>query len=78
MRDLKKPKVLEYLKANGSITSLQAFEKFKATRLSSIILRLRREGHHIITNMEEDKDSGACYARYVYKGVWKVEDGKEG
>lgn len=71
MRKLKKPLVLEYLQTNGSITSLIAFDKFKATRLSSIILRLRREGHNIITVMEEDKENGSTYARYVYKGMWK-------
>ena len=67
MRDLKKPKVLEYLKEHGSITSLQAFQLFNATRLSSIILRLRREGYDITTHMEMTPGTGVSYAKYVLK-----------
>ena len=43
----KTKKVLEYLQVNGSITSIEAFEKFRATRLSAIIFNLRKYGHKI-------------------------------
>ncbi len=67
MRDQKQQKVLEYLKANGSITSLEAIDKFRATRLSSIIFRLR-DRYDIATMMVEGKDGGAPYAKYIFKG----------
>ena len=68
MRDQKQQKVLEYLKANGSITSLEAIDKFRATRLSSIIFRLR-DKYDISTLMMEGKDGGAPFAKYIFKGV---------
>ena len=40
----KQIKVLEYLKTNGSITSLEAIENFGATRLSAIIFNLKKNG----------------------------------
>lgn len=39
----KRAKVLNYLKEGKGITSMIAFEKFGATRLSSIIFDLRKE-----------------------------------
>ena len=67
MRDQKQQKVLEYLKENGSITSLEAIDKFRATRLSSIIYRLR-DRYDITTMMMEGKDGCAPYAKYIFKG----------
>lgn len=43
----KTTEVLNYLKENGSITSMDAFYKFGATRLSAIIFTLRRRGYDI-------------------------------
>lgn len=48
-KENKTTKVLEYLKTFGTITSLEAIEKFGATRLSDIIFRLRKKGYNIIT-----------------------------
>lgn len=45
----KTEKVLEHLKTYGSITSLEAIEKFGATRLSAIIFNLRKRGYDIST-----------------------------
>ena len=45
----KTEKVLEHLQTHGCITSLEAIEKYKATRLSDIIYRLRRRGLNIET-----------------------------
>lgn len=39
--------ILEHLQAHGSITSLEAIEKYKCTRLSQYILLLRKEGYKI-------------------------------
>lgn len=41
--------VLEHLKKYGHITSMQAINKYGATRLSDIIYRLRRRGYVIAT-----------------------------
>lgn len=39
--------VLEWLQAGESITSMQAFEMFGATRLSAIVFNLRKKGYVI-------------------------------
>lgn len=39
--------ILEHLLAYGNITSLEAIEKYKCTRLSQYILLLRKEGYNI-------------------------------
>lgn len=41
--------VLLHLKEHGSITSLEAIEKYSATRLSAIIFNLRKRGYNIET-----------------------------
>lgn len=43
----KKEKVLRHLQNYGHITSLEAFQEYGATRLSSIIFELRKEGYLI-------------------------------
>lgn len=45
----KTEKVLEHLREYGCITSLEAIELYKATRLSDIIFRLRKRGLDITT-----------------------------
>lgn len=70
MRDQKQKKVLEHLKEHGSITSLIAFEKYRATRLSSIINRLRKK-YDIRTIMTRNGDS-APFATYVFLGAHKL------
>lgn len=44
----KTSEVLRYLESHGSITSMEAFEKFGATRLSAIIFSLRKKGYRIV------------------------------
>lgn len=43
--------ILKHLQDHGSITSLEAIEKYKCTRLSQYILLLRKAGY-IINNEE--------------------------
>ena len=38
-------RVLSYMRANGSITTLQAFENLGVTRLSARIWDIRHDGH---------------------------------
>lgn len=63
--------VLNHLKANKTITSWEAIEKYRATRLSSIIFNLRFK-YKIDTDMITPlTKGGARFARYVYKGAIK-------
>ena len=60
--------VLNHLLKHGSITSMQAFELFGATRLADIIFRLRGKGYNIKTIECEGitRFGSPCrYAKYV-------------
>lgn len=67
----KTSQVLNYIKNHKrGITSMEAFEKFGATRLSAIIFVLRKN-HEIVSITEEGVDRyghEVRYARYVWKG----------
>lgn len=70
----KTTEVLNYLKENGSITSMEAFTKFGATRLSAIIFTLRRRGYEIHNKDKTilDRYGNKCnFVEYV------LEDEKE-
>jgi hypothetical protein len=56
-------KILRHLKTYGNITSLDAFEHYRATRLSAIIFRLREEGFDIDTKRIQHKE--ANFGKYV-------------
>jgi len=61
--------VLSHLKDNKTITSWTAIQEYGITRLSDVILRLRREGHNIITKTQSGIDrrgKSSTYAKYVY------------
>lgn len=60
-------KVLNHLKMYGGITSMEAFETYKITRLSGRIHELRAQGHNITTEYQKAKN-GAVYAVYKLKG----------
>lgn len=62
-----KSKVLNHLQNHRCITSMEAFSKYGATRLSAIIFDLRDEGYMIKTNKvtKKNKDGNVCnYAEY--------------
>ena len=64
----KTSKVLTHLELNGSITSMEAFQEYNATRLSGIIYTLRKQGYNIITKETyASNDSGYTYATYYLK-----------
>lgn len=50
-RNSQKKIVLDHLLNNDSITSIEAIEKYRITRLSDRIFNLRKEGHNIVTTM---------------------------
>ena len=64
----KTEKVLEHLKTYGCITSLEAIEQYKATRLSAIIFNLRKRGLKIETidiPFVDSYGTKSVYGKYV-------------
>lgn len=60
--------VLRFMKEKGSISSMEAFKEFGATRLSAIIFRLRKRGYKIDTEIWSRKNRYGKiveFARYV-------------
>lgn len=57
-----KKRVLSHLKRYGRITPINALHKYGCYRLSSVIHRLRQDGHKITTEI----DSAQKYAIYRY------------
>jgi len=63
-KDTQTVKILKHLKRYGNITSLDAFELYRVTRLSSIIHRLRHtEGFDIDMRRVQHKE--ANFGKYV-------------
>ncbi len=60
--DTKTNKILRHLKSHKSLTSMEAFELYRATRLSAIIFRLREEGFDI--NMKRIQHAEANFGKY--------------
>jgi hypothetical protein len=63
--------VSNHLISVGSITSWEAIQKFRATRLSSIIFNLKKAGFIITTTNEVNGKS--TFARYHFKGMKPVK-----
>ena len=42
-----KEKVINYMRANGSITSMDAFREYRITRLAAVIFELKKDGFNI-------------------------------
>lgn len=60
--------VLHHLKKHKSITSWEAIQNYKATRLSAIIFELKKRGYEFNTVREENPETGSHYARYYLVG----------
>lgn len=58
-------KILNYLKTNGSITSWEAIQHFRCTRLSGRIYDLRKRGFNITATTEESVDASGEKIRYA-------------
>lgn len=67
----KKDMVFEHLCKHKSITSLEAIDNYGATRLSSIIFKLRKKGYNIITEHVEYIDR---YGNKTYYGKYILLD----
>lgn len=66
-----KPRIIEYMKEHGGITSQDAFKHLGITRLSARIKELRELGYKIDTIMVDSFNrygEPVRYAKYVLKG----------
>ena len=61
-------KVLAHLQERGSITSWDAIQMYRATRLSAIIFNLREEGYKIWSENCNCKETKTHWVNYIYKG----------
>ena len=66
----KTKEVLKHLQNKGSITSMEAFHEYGATRLSAIIFCLRKKYEiETVDRVCVDRyGRECCFAEYTYKG----------
>lgn len=65
MRPKHKELILNHLRRHRSITGLEALREYGCYRLSSVIHRLRNDGHYIRTEEVRTEDGGT-HARYHF------------
>ena len=73
--ETKTKKVAIHLVNHKNITSWDAINKFKATRLSAIIFILKKRGYIIESVYEQNGNSR--YVRYHYKGIKNNKVGRK-
>ena len=56
--------VLEHLQQETGITSWEAIQRFRATRLSDIIYKLKRDGWNIVTINRTNPETKKQFAEY--------------
>lgn len=66
MKKNQKQRVLDYLKINKTITSLECVYNLKIVDLQHSIMELRKEGYNITDTWE--KSDNAMYKRYKLEG----------
>lgn len=59
-----KERILTYLQHAGSISSIEAFERFKITRLSAVIFNLKQDGYRFRTEDIETSTVGQPPVKY--------------
>lgn len=64
MKTTQNKRVLQYMKDNGSITTMQAFADLGITRLSARISDLKDEGNVIVSRMVSRKRKDGTTTRY--------------
>ena len=64
--------VLNTLIEQKTITSWEAIQKFRCTRLSAVIYNLRQDGYDIRTHRMTNEKTGKSFAEYNYVG--KIDD----
>lgn len=69
--------VLDHLLEKGSITSIEAIDDYKITRLSAVIHTLReRDGIEIDTEIVKQKALGVCGREYSQYGRYSLAPAK--
>ena len=63
--------ILDYLKRNGSITSMEAIKEFSITRLSAIMFTLRKDGYNIESSYKTGKNKKYGWATHYVEYVLK-------
>lgn len=66
--------ILEHLMVHGSITSWEAIQKYRITRLSAVIYDLKKMGYRIRTDFESNEETH--WARYTLIMEDKESDSK--
>ena len=66
-----KPRIIQYMRVNGGITSQDAFKHLGITRLSARIKELRELGYNISTIMIDGTNR---YGEPVRYGLYKLID----
>lgn len=61
--------LIQHFSKRKQITSWEAIEKYRITRLAARIGDLRHAGHNIVTVKERDPVTGKNWAKYVYMGA---------
>jgi len=72
-----KEAVSYHLKEFGSITSLEAIQEYGATRLSSIIYDLRKDGWSITSKPVTKKNrfgNSVTIAKYIFQSTFKGQE----
>lgn len=59
--------ILTHLKQGRTISQAEAIQLFNCYCLSSVISRLRKAGHDIVTHYEPNLVNKGTHARYEYK-----------
>lgn len=70
MRITQKDRVLDFIRKEGSITSMDAYNELGCTRLSAVIFNLKEEGYEFETKFETKKNrwgDAVSFARYSFK-----------
>ena len=55
--------ILGHLSQRGSISNMEALIVYNISRLSDVVLKLRRKGYNVLTEVRED-NAGHKYSRY--------------
>lgn len=70
-----KERLLKYLKENGNITTMEAIQKLKNTRLSEYIRQLRADGYKIVN---VDKKGINTFGEKCYYDEFVLQEEKHG
>ena len=68
--------IKKVLLEEGRITSWEAIQRFRITRLSACIWNLRSDGMDIKSTSKHDKTTGKHWAEYTYETVPILQENK--